>query len=124
MGAAGAGTAPEGGCVMPYPIIRDNRFARRYLLRNAAKMIPLVIGLFALWRGWGNFGPGTWIGIVSFVGGILLWAWEDRQFFRSFRCPRCGQPLPQPTITARVEGDPIRFACDQCQVVWDTGLSQ
>ena len=103
-------------------VILDKQFGKRYLLRNVTKIIPLLVGFFFLCRDWGRFGLELWIGIASFVGGILYWAWQDSVMFSSYHCSQCGRHLPKPTIQEPRDGDPIRFHCEACDIEWDTGL--
>lgn len=105
-------------------VIRDNRFGNRYLIRNIMKMVPFGMGFVFLWRDWGRFDLQFWLGIGCFVGGLVSWAWQDRQVLRSYCCPRCGRHLSRPTLEQRVEGDPICFYCESCDVEWDTKLRQ
>ena len=105
-------------------VILDKRFGKRYFVRNIMKMVPLLIGFIFLWRDWGRFDLEFWLGIASFVGGIVYWAWQDRALLRSYHCPQCGRHLPKSTIQHRSEGDPIRFHCEVCDVAWDTCLRE
>lgn len=103
-------------------IIKDTQFSRRYFLWNIGKLIPAAIGFVLLWLDQGQFGYRFWLGIVSFVFDILLWAWQDRLLMRSYRCPRCGKLLSKSAMAHPGEGDPIHFQCHECGVEWDTGL--
>jgi hypothetical protein len=87
-------------------------------------MLPLVISFAFLWRAAERlkFDFNFWLGSAFFVGGILLWAWQDRILFRSYRCPSCGMHLPPSTAEVSSEGDPIFYFCQECDVMWDTGL--
>ena len=107
-------------------VIQDKQFGKQYVLRNAAKLVPLLVGFFFLVRGAAVWNADTLIAVIAFVIGILHWAWQDRQLFRSYYCPRCQRHLPQPTRprSERREGDPITFYCPNCDVEWDTTLRQ
>jgi hypothetical protein len=87
-------------------------------------MIPLAVSFLFVWTRWGKYDAAFWLGIGSFVGGILYWAWQDYRLFRSYRCPKCGLHIEQPTIRERKEGDPICFFCPSCDITWDTTLKQ
>lgn len=107
-------------------VIQDKQFRKQYALRNVAKLVPLLVGLFLLVRGAAAWNVDTLIATVAFVIGILHWAWQDRQLLRSYYCPSCQRHLPEPTKarSERHEGDPIMFYCPNCDVEWDTMLRQ
>ena len=53
------------------------------------------------------------------VGGSAGAGWETWRR-RDYRCPKCRQPLGEP-VGLR-EGDVIKFKCDRCEIIWDTGV--
>lgn len=74
-------------------VIQDKQFRKQYALRNVAKLVPLLVGLFFLVRGAAAWNVDTLIATVAFVIGTL----HCRQLLRSYYCPSCQRHLPQPT---------------------------
>lgn len=63
-----------------------------------------------------------WFGLISFLAGIAVWAWDDRILLNSYRCPQCGTHLSPSMNPSPNEGDPVTFICEACDIEWDTTL--
>lgn len=56
--------------------------------------------------------------VVLTIAAALLSAWRLGRFY----CPDCGAHLPQYLDTDGKPDAPIKFYCQPCDVLWETGL--
>jgi len=100
------------------------KFGKKYMARNLILFIPLAIIFFLLWWRWDNYDAVFFLLVGLFTGGVIFGlVWEHRHL-KSFGCPQCGLTISEPTITERVEGDPIDYHCPACDIIWETGLQE
>lgn len=97
-------------------------FSRRYMLTNLLYVLPGAGFFYLMVRNCERFRCAWfWVGLVGFAiclaTGIVL----DFVRLRRFRCPQCGDILPNPS---RKPGDPIQYICAHCNITWDTGLCE
>lgn len=102
----------------------DQRFRRRYILRNIILIVPPLIAFLLVWADGGSFDLTFWLAVAFFLAWIAAWIFRDAVLLRSYRCPSCKQRIRSPTIPDRAVGDPIRFHCPKCDIEWDTGLRE
>ena len=64
----------------------------------------------------------TSLGLLIIIGvSATIW---DKVRLKRFVCPQCRRKLSETTIKHRKEGDPINYYCPDCDIEWETGLSE
>ncbi len=91
------------------------RIAARVLGLVALGLVPTALSLFGV-------GIPTWASAAAFVAGGAGAGLVSRRELRRFRCPRCGDAIPEHVPTLDEPDAPIRYVCRTCDVSWDTGL--
>ena len=102
----------------------DRRFRTGYILRTILFLVPPLISLLCLWRGWNERDAISWLAVAFFVVWIGAWIAVDALVLRAHRCPNCGRRIGRPLGRDIRPGDPIRHHCPNCGVEWDTGLRE
>lgn len=91
-----------------------------YLRRQFVVNGVVIVTAIALWAVAVCTGDG-FLRVAASVGFALtilfLFVFRFITYAR-FRCPECRQRLPSPRF---IDGEPIMFVCNDCQVQWDTG---
>jgi len=104
------GEAPEG-----FEIRRHKGVPKIHLIEF---VLLGVLFLALMYLGFGTQEPRP----IAIVGGFAVFAigfTRQELRFRRLRCPSCQTKLKR----KRAEpGEPIRFRCEQCRVIWDTGF--
>jgi hypothetical protein len=80
------------------------------------------IGLAALiYFLWPN--PPIWAFSMAFGAGFILFLVLLFRMRPKFKCPQCGRELGREDMLGKVEGEPIRFVCSDCQIEWESGMN-
>ncbi len=97
----------------------DPDFKRRYLANALIFGVPFL----AAWAGGFYFDDERWqLGSALTAGAIaLVGLVRQERMFRRYRCPSCGERLPQSPCETN---QPIEFFCPRCDVIWDSGMAR
>lgn len=103
-------------------IKQASRFRRRVLL----EMAPFVVVIFATFFWWSDYFPDTIRKpaefTIVFVSALAMAVVVLRRV-RRFTCPDCGTAIPGYMPTHGKPGVPVRYHCNRCDVIWETGLN-
>jgi len=104
---------------LPYRKFGDN-----YIRKEIFIVVPVILlfVLIAFFSGKNSFIAITLtilIILVSIIGTI----WQTIRL-KKFICPNCGKKISEPTIKYRSEGEPINYYCPNCDIEWETGLTE
>jgi hypothetical protein len=104
------------------PTIRNVRdFRGQYWRENAAILPSLAISIALIILSSNDRGLWFWVGCFLFVGSLGWGVVLHRKWFYHFECPQCKRSLPVPP---RQPHEPIRFTCEHCDIIWDTGFKE
>jgi hypothetical protein len=105
-------------------VLRDAHLPRRYFWVHLMGIPPSIIAFAGMWMRWRTFDVVFW----SFFA-IFIWCWAVGMSFyffafRRYRCPLCRGHIKATTPAELRPGDPIRYFCENCDVIWETGFSE
>jgi len=105
--------------IKPYREFGDNHTRKEAFIVVPLVLLCVLIGIFA-----GGDSPTTSVLVIGVIlVSIAGTVWQSRRL-RRFRCPRCGRSIPEPTIKYRSENEPINYYCPDCDIEWETGLTE
>lgn len=96
----------------------DQRFASHVGMMLGGLAIAALVGIVLCTLAAQRGSTGLWIAVGVLIGcvalsGLAYSAW----IFRCYRCPQCHCRLrPEP-------GARLRYHCDRCDTIWDSGIT-
>ncbi|HHP7233592.1 MAG TPA: hypothetical protein ACFCUC_03095 [Desulfobacterales bacterium] len=104
---------------LPYRKFGDNYIRKEIFVIVPIIFLFIIIGIF----NWEN--PIIKYSLISLIILIAMFGttWQKVRL-KKFVCPNCKEYIPEPTIKYRSEGDPINYYCADCDIEWETGLSE
>lgn len=63
-----------------------------------------------------------WIAGVSAVASLMALTALGRGARSNYRCPSCGEVIPNPETPPEIPDTTMRFYCPKYHTVWDTGI--
>lgn len=99
-------------------------FGDKYTKKEIYIVVPVIFmfGLIVFFSGKNSFITMTLVTLLIIVS-ILGTIWQKKRL-KSFICPNCRKKISEPTIKFRKDGDPINYYCQNCDIEWETGLSE
>lgn len=86
---------------------------------------PCGVGAFiGMWLGFGAFDKFFWL-----FAGIFAWSTAvglacTFVTLRRYRCPQCNARIRETSPPLLNEGDPVRYHCQRCDIMWETGFNK
>jgi hypothetical protein len=104
---------------LPYRKFGDNYIRKELFIIVPILFLFIIIGIF----NWEN--PIVKYSLISLIILIAMFGttWQKVRL-KKFVCPNCKKYIPDPTVKYRSEGDPINYYCADCDIEWETGLSE
>jgi predicted RNA-binding Zn-ribbon protein involved in translation (DUF1610 family) len=99
-------------------------FGNQYIKKEIFIIIPILL-LFVLLAFSSTNNPlikWTLVALLLLVSTIGT-IWQTKRL-KTFVCPNCKNKISEPTIKYRKENDPINYYCSNCDIEWETGLTE
>jgi len=94
------------------------RHLRNVLFLGAPFVLAVVVALYALRHDRMDWFLAALVAGIAIAGLGLL---RQESLFKQYRCPDCGDRLPNPP---RKPGERLEYLCSRCDVIWETGFSE
>jgi len=104
---------------LPYRKFGDNYIKKELFVIAPIILLFVMLGVF----NWEN--PLIKYSFVLLIILIAMFGttWQKARL-KKFVCPNCKKYISEPTIKFRSEGNPINYYCSDCDIEWETGLSE
>jgi predicted SprT family Zn-dependent metalloprotease len=98
----------------------NSNFRRRgWKIRVPLWLLNLLIFAVLFHKGWKQE-KWDWFWVVAFMLTALTGLGFEAWLKRSYRCPKCKQPLKKPRILERNEHKEYVYDCMVCSITWRT----
>jgi len=99
-------------------------FGDTYIRKEAYIIVP-ILSIFITLACFSNLASfiKTLLIIVLILIAVTGTVWQSRRL-KQFACPACGKKILSPTIHCRRDGDPVNYYCPDCDIEWETGLTE
>ena len=100
------------------------KFGDWYQRKEVFIVVPVIFlfVLIAFFSGKNSFITMTLVILIILIS-ILGTIWQKNRL-NTFICPNCRKKISETTIKLRSDGDPINYYCQNCDIEWETGLSE
>ena len=104
---------------LPYRKFGDSYNKKEIFIVVPIVFLFIIIALFK----WEN--PIIRYSLVLLIILIAMFGttWQKVRL-KKFVCPNCKKYISEPINKNRSEGDPINYYCSDCDIEWETGLSE